>query len=50
MTFSMYSCRHVKSFLSQARERFVIGPMSKQGQDKTSKSGDTRSVQRMSRH
>ena len=53
----MYSCSHFKSFLSQVRERIVIGAMSKRGQNttsndgsptaksKTCESGDAQSVQ-----
>ena len=36
MSFSTYSGSHLRSFLSQARERFVIGAMSQRGQDTTS--------------
>ena len=32
MSFSMYSCGHFKSFVSEVRERIVIGAMSKRGQ------------------
>ena len=35
----MYSCSHLNSFLSQVRERIVIGAMSKQGQNTTSNGG-----------
>ena len=35
----MYSCGHLTSFLSQVRERIVIGAMSKQGQNATSNDG-----------
>ena len=37
--FSMYSCSHFKSFLSQIRHRIVIGAMSKRGQNTTSNDG-----------
>ena len=36
MSFPTYSGSHFKSFLSQAKERIVIGAMSKRGQDTTS--------------
>ena len=36
MSFPTYSGSHLKSFLSQAKERIVIGAMSKRGQDTTS--------------
>ena len=36
MCFSTYSDSHLKSSFSQTRERFVIGAMSKRGQDTTS--------------
>ena len=39
MSFSMYSCSHFKSFLSQVGERIVIGAMSKRGQNTTSNDG-----------
>ena len=39
MNFPTYSGSHFKSFLSQARERLVIGAMSKRGQDTTSSDG-----------
>ena len=35
----MYSCSHFTSFLSQVRERIVIGAMSKRGQNTTSNDG-----------
>ena len=35
----MYSCSHSKNFLSQVRERIVIGAMSKRGQNTTSSDG-----------
>ena len=56
MSFSMNSCTHFESFLSQFRERIVIGAMSKRGQkhdferwltdgkSKTCSSGDAQSV------
>ena len=36
MSFLTYSGSHLKSFLSQAKERIVVGAMSKRGQDTTS--------------
>ena len=39
MSFSMRSCSHFKSFLSQDTERIVIGAMSKRGQNTTSNDG-----------
>ena len=39
MCLTTYSGSNLKSFLSQTRERFVIGAMSKRGQDTTSSDG-----------
>ena len=41
MNFSMYSCNHFKSFLSEGRQHIVIGAMSKRGQEATSHDGST---------
>ena len=39
MSFLMYSCSHFTSFLSQAKERIVIGAVTKRGQNATSNDG-----------
>ena len=48
MSFSTHSGSHLKSSFSQTRRRFVIGAMSKRGQDTTSSDGSP--IERMSRH
>ena len=40
----MYSCSHFKSFLSEVRERIVLGALSKRGQDTTANDGSPTAI------